>query len=246
MTEATETAVRGSLVDEVAGRLRKLIDDGPFQTGDRLPSEAELVDRLGVSRPVLREAIGRLGAMGLVEVRRGRGTFVAERNGLLSAARLVGSAMAISTRDLAKLTELRTAVECQAARRAAESATAADLAEIEALCARMDAGDLPQPESMKVDFEFHRRIAAVSGNEVLVRVLEVIQEFVLESMVRTTPSPRDRDWSENLHRNILEAVRSGDPDRAERAMRNHMDAVQYRLRLGSSVRLPPEMKEVKP
>ena len=75
---------------------------------------------MGVSRTVLREAISRLEAIGLLTVRRGRGMFIGDRHSLANCVRLVRSAMAITPGDLVQFTEFRRAVECYAAQRAAQ------------------------------------------------------------------------------------------------------------------------------
>jgi GntR family transcriptional repressor for pyruvate dehydrogenase complex len=221
--------VRTSLVEEVAGRLRALVSGGRLQAGDRLPSEPELVGQLGVSRTVLREAIGRLETMGLLTVSRGRGTFVADRGGLASCVKLVGSAIAISPKDLAQLSEFRALIECHCARRAAERATPEDLAELAAICAAMDRRGQDHLEAIRLDMRFHLKIVSIAGNDLMRHALEVMQEYVTAGMVRTTDAPRDRALSRRVHRAILKAVRSRNPDRAERAMRAHMDHLLRRV-----------------
>ncbi len=225
-----EPIVRQSLVDLVVERIHDLIDREQLQAGDRLPGEMELIRQLGVSRPVLREAIGRLESLGLVLVQRGRGMFVADRSGLAGCARLVRSALTISPKDLLKFAELRWVVECFAARRAAESATEEDLRELERLQEQMDSSDRDYEEAIRIDFQFHRKLIDMTGNELIQNLMEVIHEFVMAGMVHTTPKPRNRDMSRRFHLAILDAVRAADPQAAEEAMRAHMDGVLRRLK----------------
>src|SRR5262249_31986568 len=98
---------RTSLVDTVMERIRSLVTDGHLAPGDRLPTEAELIQQLEVSRTVLREAIGRLEAMGLIAVRGPRGMFVGDTGSLLSCVRLLRSALTVSPRELVQFTEFR-------------------------------------------------------------------------------------------------------------------------------------------
>ena len=72
----------------------------------------------------------------------------------------------------------------------------------------------------------------------MVNVMSVLQEFIVEAMLQTTPRPRDRSVSRRLHRAIVEAVREGDPDAAERAMREHMDVTRARLEEAAQDREP--------
>lgn len=220
---------RASLVETVVERLQTVIEQGQLKSGERLPSELELVEQLGVSRPVLREAIGRLEALGLLKVVRGRGMFVGSQASLVSCSRLVRSAMSIAPRDLRQLAQFRAAIEIQAARLAAEVATSEHVAELEALCDAMDRKDISYEDAVATDFEFHRKIAACTGNELLENSLSVVQEFVLAGMVRTTPNPRNHANSQRLHRRIFEAIRDQDQDAAEAAMKAHMDAVMKAL-----------------
>jgi GntR family transcriptional repressor for pyruvate dehydrogenase complex len=216
-------------VAEVVTLLREVIETRGLAPGDRLPTEAELVESLQVSRPVLREAIGRLQTLGLVRVKRGLGMFVGDRNSLAGCLQLVRTALAVTPRDLTHLGDLRSALEHHAARRAAELATEDAAAELRALCDEMDRQDLPYEEAIGVDFAFHRKLVEITGNELMLNVMSVLQEFIVEAMVKTTPRPRDRSVSRRLHRAIAEAVGRGDPDAAERAMREHMEVTVHRL-----------------
>jgi GntR family transcriptional repressor for pyruvate dehydrogenase complex len=220
---------RTSLVGEVVTRLREAIERRGLRPGDRLPTEAELVTSLEVSRPVLREAISQLEILGLVQVRRGRGMFVGDRDSLAGCLKLVRSAIAVTPRDLTRLSELRGALEHHAARRAAELAREEDVVALEELCDAMDRPDLPYEEAIAIDFAFHRKLMEIGGNELMVNVMSVLQEFIVEAMLQTTPRPRDRAVSRRLHRAIVDAVGRADPDAAEAAMREHMRVTSERL-----------------
>ena len=88
---------RSSLVAEVVTLLQEVIEAKSLQPGDRLPTEAELVASLEVSRPVLREAISQLETLGLVQVKRGLGMFVGDRDSLAGCLKLVRTAMAVTS-----------------------------------------------------------------------------------------------------------------------------------------------------
>jgi GntR family transcriptional repressor for pyruvate dehydrogenase complex len=212
-----------SLVDTVVEQVHHLISEGHLESGDRLPKEEELVTQLGVSRTVLREALSRLEATGLVTIQRGRGMFVAEPSDVASCARLLRNAMTLTGKDLAQFMEFRRIIECQAARRAARLARPQDLAELEALCLEMNREDQDYIESVRLDFKFHLKIVEISGNQLMHSALGVIQEFIMTAMVKTTPNPRDYDRSREFHLKVVDAIRSGDPDVAEKAARAHMD-----------------------
>lgn len=105
--------------------------------------------------------------------------------------RLLQSAVAISPQELLSYAELRSAIEVQCARQAAERATDAHIAELTGLLKRLDDDELPYPEMLEIDFRFHRKLIAVAGNPLMMNLMEVIYEFVLTQMARTTPSQRE-------------------------------------------------------
>jgi GntR family transcriptional repressor for pyruvate dehydrogenase complex len=224
-----EAIARQTTADLVVERITQVIRERNLSAGERLPGEHELVEQLRVSRPVLREALARLQSMGLIDIRRGRGTFVGNATSLANCVRLLRSAVTISPQELRSYAELRSAIEVQAARQAAERATDDDIAELAAFVRRLDDDDLPYPEALELDFQFHRKVLEAAGNPLMQNLMEVIYEFVLTQMARTTPSPRDNQLGRRLHKAILTAVRNHDPDAAAKAMQQHMQAVLKRL-----------------
>ena len=220
---------RQTTADLVVERIANVIREHKLTAGERLPGEHELVEQLKVSRPVLREALARLQSMGLVDIQRGRGTFVGSATSLANCVRLLRSAVTISPQELRSYAELRSAIEVQSARQAAELATDDDIAELNALLKRLDDDELPYPEALELDFAFHRKLLDIAGNPLMRNLMEVIYEFVLTQMARTTPSPRDNQLGRRLHKAIVKAVRDHDPDAAATAMQQHMQVVLKRL-----------------
>lgn len=220
---------RQTTADLVVQRIAGVIKEQNLTAGERLPGEHQLVEQLQVSRPVLREALARLQNMGLVDIQRGRGTFVANRTSLANCVRLLRSAVTISPQELRAYAELRAAIEVQAARQAAELATEDDIAELAGLVKQLDDQELPYPEALQIDARFHRKLIDIAGNPLMQNMMEVIDEFVLTQMARTTPSQRQNALGRRLHKAILRAIRQHDPDAAAAAMQRHMQAVLDRL-----------------
>ena len=220
---------RQTTADLVVERLATVIKERRLSAGERLPGEHELVEQLKVSRPILREALARLQSMGLVDIQRGRGTFVGSATSLANCVRLLRSAVTISPQELQSYAELRSAMEVQAVRQAAERATDDDIAELTALLKRLDNDELPYPEALELDFAFHRKLIDIAGNPLMQNMMEVIYEFVLTQMARTTPSQRENQLGRRLHKAILRSVREHDPEAAAEAMQQHMQAVLDRL-----------------
>lgn len=219
-----------SLVDTVVERIRAVITSGDYGPGSRLPTETELIKQLEVSRTVLREAIGRLEAMGLVTVRGSRGMFVGDTGSLLSCVKLVRSALTITPAELIKFTVFRRAIECEAVRFAAEKASAADIAELEELTEEIGRPELDHLEAFHIDLRFHRKLLELTGNELMLNVMEVVREFVLATIVEGAPPRRNPAITQRGHTAIVEAIRARDADAAELAMRTHMDDVLESLR----------------
>lgn len=220
------SAQQSSLVSRVADGLRHYIEERRLSAGDRLPTEAVLLEQLQVSRSVLREAVSRLETIGLVSVRRGQGMFVGDPDTLSSCVNLVRSAMTMCARDLSQFFEFRAALECWTVRRAAELARPEDVQELEALCEQMDRTDQSYEATIRADFAFHRKLFEIAGNQLTLAVTLVLQQWTLTGMLQTTPKPRDYAASRRLHRAILKGVRDGDPDAAEKAMQKHMESVR--------------------
>lgn len=231
---------RASLVEAVADQIRETIERTGLRAGDRLPSEPELVEQLAVSRTVLREAISRLQTIGLLSVRRGRGTFVADPAEMNNCLKLLRTAMTISSKELARILELREAIEVHAARLAAERATEADLAELESLCRQMERDDLNLHQLASLDLQFHLRIVGATGNGLMLNVFNVLQEFVVEGILRTTPRSLPRVVSQSYHLAIVEAIRTRDPEAAANAVLVHIRPALDELEKMSPAESPAE------
>ncbi len=217
-----------TLVESVVVRIRSLIESRGLAPGDRLPGELELADQMSVSRSVVRESIGRLQMIGLLTVVRGRGggTFVGDQNSVLSYARVVRSAMAVCPDDARQFAGFRAALEIYAARQAAEVANADDLAELDACCDQI--GNAEHADSATgADYGFHRKLAEIAGNELILQTLKLSREFITSTMRST--GPRIPQESLMQHRAVVDAIRCRDPDAAEAAMRRHMDSVMEHL-----------------
>lgn len=221
------------MVDHVVEQVRDNIESGAVKPGERLPAEHELCDQFGVSRTVVREATRRLQSLGLVEVRRGHGVFVGDRDSVRGTLRVIRSALAISLADMQKFNDLRMAIESHTARQAALKATAADVAQLQTLCDRLVAG-IEKGEGFEaiqeMDIAFHLQVATIAGNDLISQILLLVRDMMKTSMERTSRAnsllaEETRHW----HQAIVDAIRDRDAARAEQAVRDHMEAVQQRL-----------------
>jgi GntR family transcriptional regulator, sialic acid-inducible nan operon repressor len=220
---------RRKLYEEVADQLERLIQDGDYSPADQLPSERELMRQFGVGRPAIREALFHLGKMGLIEVRSGERARVTRPTPEFVIGALSGTArhMLASPGGIRDFQAARLFFETGLARHAALHATKDDLAEFEAKLEenRQSIGDLRRFQ--RTDVEFHYVLALVSRNPIFTAIHDALAEWLLEQR-RTTLAPGQYEITYDAHRKIFEAVASRDPDRAEAAMRQHLEYVARR------------------
>jgi DNA-binding FadR family transcriptional regulator len=224
--------------DSVARRLEDLIYRD-FEPGAVLPSEAELAAEMGVSRLTVREGIRSLQARGLISVSKGRRPTVLS---LTSApvGDFFASAVRQDPRRLLDLLEVRRALEVHAAGLAASRAARSAVSAMDASIAAMRAGHNDRAEFNAADLRFHESLAAATGNQMLILLIEGLAEPLYYS--------RQRSWDGHLaqgldvdqvieqHASILEAVRRGDAADAMAQMQAHLIATERDLRAGLNVR----------
>ena len=201
------------LVVQVADQFRGLIASGDWAVGARIPGENQLAEELGVSRGTVREALRALSVAGLLEPRVGDGTYVRatdEITGVLVRGELPFTLTAVL--------DARAGLEAAAARLAAGSAIAEALATLDrALAARTAAHDLGGRDGfVAADAAFHRAVVEASGNPLLLRLHDAIAAVLAQSIGDTAEVPED-PRVEAAHRALLEAIRSGDAERAAAA-----------------------------
>jgi GntR family transcriptional regulator, transcriptional repressor for pyruvate dehydrogenase complex len=204
---------------EVQSQLRELVSSGAFQPGERLPSERDLMEALGVSRTAIREGLRGLEALRLVTIRHGSGVYVHDAVNSGPARRLP---LAIRTREPRDLIEVRLIVEPHIASLAALRRTADDVRrlkrDIEQFRAQI--GVVRRPPT---DLGFHVNLCRATHNPVLLAIVRWVIAFYARS--GQIPVRRDTDH----HARIFEAVRSGDAEAARLAMQMHLQSVRDRL-----------------
>ncbi len=206
-----------SAAQHVRSQLVELIESGHFDINDRLPSEAELASSFGVSRSVIREALHSLNALGLTKSYAGRGTFIAATR---------AHSQLLSGRYLpAHLNEVRRHLEVPSARLAAERRTQEDVDQLRELLDTFDKTAEPR-ERVEVDASFHSAIARATGNPLFPRLIEDLRAVLQDQALAVSAMPGRSAQASAEHRAIFEAIRDGDADMAELAMRRHLAAVE--------------------
>lgn len=209
----------------VVAHMERLIRDGDWPVGERIPAEPVLVDRLGVGRNTIREAVRALEHAGMLAPRRGDGTYVRSANPYAAVIRRSAPT------ELLDLLQVRRALESEAAAAAARTAAAADrrklrqqLRSVEKLWATGDFAGYDQ-----ADIDFHAGVVAASGNRLLVEIYAGVVEAMrrthgeVTGAQRAAPHPRG-------HTELVEAIEAGDADAARAAVHSYLSEAEERLR----------------
>ncbi len=226
MTLISDPIVRRKLSDEVFDRLKSLITSGELQPGDAMPSERDLMERFGVGRPAIREAMQQLSNMGLLTISHGERAKVRQPTAKTIFQQVDAAAhvmLSTSPASLEHLKQARRFFERGMVREAAAKATPAQIAALRETLEAQRA-NLGNPDAfISADMRFHTQIAAITGNPLFEAVSEAmlgwLREYHTEMLI----------WSgkENLtlaeHEEIIKCVAAGNPDAAERAMIKHLD-----------------------
>lgn len=229
------------LDDLAAHRVLEWIVKRGLQPGDKLPAERELVRQLNVSRPVVREALTRLKAMGVIERHQGRGSFITSFPVQLVVEQL--QMQASSQQEwMMHVWEVRRLLETQIAGLAAKRRTETDLARMEEALAGMEAAMESGKDPAADDERFHLFLTHASKNPVLIRLMMGVSSLVSESVRRALAQPGRPRESLQEHREILRAVRDGDVTAACQAMERHL-AYGQNLTTGNLTAHEPNWKD---
>lgn len=222
---------RGSAgsADQVVSYVRTRIESGALRPGDRLPAERELAVHIGVSRPTVRAGLKALAAIGVVQARRGSGTYIPDGPPALGSEPLSFLA-ALHGFSREEMYEARRILEVGAAGLAAERANAAQVEAIGVEVRRMFSA-LADPHRFLVhDINFHRAIAAASGNPIVASLVEMVSVLYYEKRRRVVAraSFRDLEDAARMHERIFDAISQRHAENARALMSAHLiQASQY-------------------
>lgn len=225
------------LADTLYGQILEQILKGSFKEGDRLPAEHEICSAFSVSRPVVREALIRLQADGLVYSRRGAGTFIRA----VPPSAITRFVQPSNISGYLKSFEVRFALEAAAAAFAAERRSSQNLHDLNEANERLREKVMSGQSASAEDFAFHREIAVASGNDLFVSLFEHLRGEISGSMgvalgLTKLGSDERRLAVLREHQQIVEAVRAGNSEHASLYMRYHL--LQARERITDSHRDP--------
>jgi GntR family transcriptional regulator, sialic acid-inducible nan operon repressor len=225
MTTTIAPIQRRKLFQEVLDRLIERIRSGEFRPGSQLPSERELMTTYGVGRPAVREALQALERDGIVSISHGERARVVMPTAGTLIEQIASSAQHLLTVEPGTLEHLKDArlfLETGLARRAAANATPDTVA---ALRQRLDAHLEARhrlAEFLPRDMEFHRQIAAMTGNPIFPAIVEAMFGWLGAFYVDLVSAPGAEDLTIAEHQRIFKAIAEGDPEEAAAAMHDHI------------------------
>jgi GntR family transcriptional repressor for pyruvate dehydrogenase complex len=233
------------LSDQVAAQLQNMVRSNTIRPGEKLPSERELCELLGVSRTVVREAVRSLVAKGLLEVRRGGGTIVRSPDPALASemmTMLLGSGKDVA---FTHVQEVRRLLEVEIAGLAAERRDNADLARMEAQLHLMVEYSGNRERWASADVAFHAAIAAATHNPLYPVLLSSIADMLIEVRRTGISLPDTPVKAYKHHQNIFMHVKASDRTGARRAMQDHLRESEETFQKARFV-LAQEVSTVKP
>ncbi len=218
---------RTTLSEQVALQLAAEVAAKRWQAGDKLPSEAELCRAFSVGRSTLREALKSLAFVGIIRMRAGGGSYVAERPSKYVNRPLLARGTLSTEKDVNDLSEARLVLETELTALSAQRATRNDLAVLEDLVRRMNVAKAEDRGKFEqLDLEFHLSIAASSKNEVLAELLGHIRGALQELIRKSLLPANGMDLACKQHEKIIEALKRRNPAAARKAIRAHLTAFQ--------------------
>lgn len=213
------------IYEEIVRQIKGMIAEGRLKSGDQLPPERDLAEKFLVSRTSVREALRALESVGLIEIRPGEGTFVRE----ISVDALVEplALVLLSQREMtAELFEARRLLEPAIAALAARRATPDEIQEMERILEQQAKEIGAGNTGLAQDAAFHAALGTAAHNRAITRIAHALMDLLAQSREESIGTPGRPTRSHEDHRRILAAVRAGDAAAAERAMLEHVVAVE--------------------
>jgi len=221
LTMLLEPIEQNTVTELVSKRLLGLISTGVLKPGDRLPPERELAQRLGVGRTTVREALKLLTLSGLLEAKRGSGTYVRQEFSSFLSQQIEWPVL-LSVDEVDMIVEVREGLEAKTARLAAERATPEEMERIAVFQQLYQIQGRDIERETDLDLEFHQAIAAASHNGLLSRLMFSLQNILRQYIALSNEMTDRLDTTIVEHQRIYDAIAAKDPKAAEQAMMEHL------------------------
>ncbi|NMM63116.1 FadR family transcriptional regulator [Clostridium sp. P21] len=210
--------------EQVIEQIKNMIIDGTLKKGDKLPSERELVEHLQVSRTSIREALRALQIIGLVECRQGEGNYIREsfENSLFEPLSMM---FMLQKSSSSEIMEIRKIIEVETTALASQRITDEELQHMKILLDTINSNN--EVDNVKIDKEFHYKIAKASKNYLIINILNAISslmdEVIKDARRRILVDEDNREVLFKQHDDIYKALRAHNPKKASEAMKKHLD-----------------------
>ena len=230
MVTTTKRVTRKRLYQQVADDIEALILNGSFASGSKLPSEADLAAEYGVSRNVIRESFKRLAERGLVVIKTGSGSYVSQPT-TKSVSEALHRLLVYTSNDvsIAHFYEIRRMIEPAVARLAAERAGEADIDCIQDAYEKMKTNRSNGSAWTAADLQFHLAVAGATQNPLIQSILNPLNEPLLKVIEAGLSEPSGVEAGLSAHRDLLQAIKEHDPERAEQVMLDHLNDSEQRV-----------------
>lgn len=210
-----------NMTDAVFDQLTSMITSGEWKAGDKIPSETELAESMGVSRITTRAAIQRLVSLGILNRQQGRGTVIREYTGTEQISSLMPM-LVLTMPDLKIMTEYRIILECGTVQLAAKRCTEEDILMLRENFATQERLTKAKEDTSHIDLEFHFLIAQISRNPLLIQSEQIMRASFLSAM-QSLKKFTDDELCLSYHSSIIDALAASDPVQAQKLMRDHLE-----------------------
>jgi GntR family transcriptional repressor for pyruvate dehydrogenase complex len=215
--------------DEIVNQLKSLISEGILKPGNQLPPERELIKEFGVSRPTLREALRSLIAMGFLEGKQTKRTFVKS----VISERMqdpISFLIKTDTQKIFDLIEVRKAMEAWSAFHAAQRATQEDIKQLESTIEEMKAAYEKGRSWEKEDADFHLAIAQATHNTIQTHIMSTIYDLLRESVARVFTDRAKVKKLLQQHYRIFTAIKNHSAEKARDRTLDHLNYVESEVK----------------
>lgn len=213
------------IYEEIVRQIRTLVQEGKLKSGDRLPPERELAESFKVSRTSVREALRTLESMRLIEIRPGEGTFVREIS-VESLIEPLARVILTEREAVGELFEARRLLEPAIAGLAARRATKEEIQQMERILDEQAREVAAGRTGLAQDAAFHAAIAGSAHNRAITRIVNVLMDLLTQTREESLQTPGRPTRSHQDHRRVLEAIQRRAAPAAQRAMLDHLVAVE--------------------
>ena len=222
ITNSIRPIKKKNITEIVFQQLLNQIVSGYWAPGDRLPSENELCKMLNVSRISIRAALNRLNGLGMIETRQGEGSFIKLASADIILNPLLPKVL-LEPMNMLHIMEYRKIIESGTVALVVDIIQPQDIIRLETIIDEMEKNKQNIELFALNDFKFHFELAEISGNSMIIKVMEVMQLVLQESVMNMVPLVGP-DHGIYYHRMILEALKEKDKDKAKNSMEEHIDS----------------------